>query len=294
MLLAVLLTLGGCSSPIWSSINPVNWWHSQEGGAIAQQRPPPPGADQPYPNLASVPPKPAEPDRAALQNITDALIADRANAQHTAAAAPLVDPSLPSAAPGLFGVGTAPPPGPPPPNPPAGASATLATANAPPAPPAPPPAPARPPAKAPVGAVQTAPLAAPATPAAASTAAAGAASPAPATAQAALPPLPTAPPPAANVPGVPAAASPRRRPRHRSRSGDGGDARHAAGRRRTGCPGGGCTSRPPGRGGATRAERAACPHPSRCIRGAGRPRCRATGHPGGGDTDDGCDRHPGG
>ena len=117
-LLTALLALGGCSSQSWSSINPINWWHNLEGGAIAQQRPPPPGADQPNPNLASVPPKPEEPDRAALQNIADALIADRTNAQHMAAAAPLVDPSSPSAAPGLFGVGSTPPPGPPdPPNP---------------------------------------------------------------------------------------------------------------------------------------------------------------------------------
>lgn len=159
-LLIVLLTLGACSSQSWSSINPVNWWHQQEGGAIAQQRPPPPGADQPDPNLASVPPKPPDPDRAALQNITDGLIADRTNAQHTAAAAPLVDPSSPNAAPGLFGVGSTPPPGPPsppgktaantPPNQPPMASATLPAANA-------PPAPAAPPARAPVNAVQSRP-----------------------------------------------------------------------------------------------------------------------------------------
>ena len=34
-----------------------------QGGEIAQQRPPPPGADQPYPNLATVPAKPEAPDR---------------------------------------------------------------------------------------------------------------------------------------------------------------------------------------------------------------------------------------
>src|SRR5580704_9456061 len=168
-LLTVLLAVGGCSSePSWSSMNPINWWHNLEGGAIAEQRPPPPGTDQPPPNLDSVPPKPAEPDRAALANITDTLVADRANAQHLAAAAPLADPSLPGASPGLFGVGSTPPPGPPPPNPPAAAqspnaSATLATANAPPAPPpAAPAGPATPPARAPVGAVQSAPLAEPA------------------------------------------------------------------------------------------------------------------------------------
>ena len=96
-----------------SAINPVSWWHDLQGGKIAEERPPPPGADQPYPNLASVPPKPEQPDRAALTNIANALIADRTNAQHVAAAAPIADPSLPSASPGLFGRGTVPPPPPP-------------------------------------------------------------------------------------------------------------------------------------------------------------------------------------
>jgi len=44
--------LAGCSVPI-------GWYHDVEGGAIAQQRQPPPGSDQPYPNLANVPPQPA-------------------------------------------------------------------------------------------------------------------------------------------------------------------------------------------------------------------------------------------
>ena len=34
-------------------MNPVSWWHDLQGGKIAEERPPPPGADQPYPNLAS-------------------------------------------------------------------------------------------------------------------------------------------------------------------------------------------------------------------------------------------------
>src|SRR5690348_133049 len=67
---ALVLGLTGCAS-FPSSMNPVSWWHDLQGGKIAEDRPPPPGADQPYPNLASVPPKPAEPDRAALQNIAD-------------------------------------------------------------------------------------------------------------------------------------------------------------------------------------------------------------------------------
>ena len=187
-------------------MNPVSWWHDLQGGKIAEERPPPPGADQPYPNLATVPPKPAQPDRAALDNIASALIADRTNAQHAAAATPIADPSLPSASPGLFGRGTAPPPPPAPPPGTAKASATMAAAEAPPAPAtptpptaspptAPPPASgsdvAAPPAKAPVGAVQSAPLAPP-----------GAAAQPPAVQAAAPPPLPAAPPARPNLPGV--------------------------------------------------------------------------------------------
>jgi len=155
-------------------MNPVTWWHDLQGGKIAEQRPPPPGADEPYPNLATVPPKPPEPDRAALANIANALIADRTNTQHADAAAPIADPSLPSASPGLFGKGTVPPPPPPPPAGTPTASASLPAADAPPPPPAPASsapspsaaasAPAAAPAKAPVGAVQSAELP-PATPA---------------------------------------------------------------------------------------------------------------------------------
>src|SRR6202035_946132 len=69
---AFALLLSGCSS-FPASVNPVSWWHDLQGGKIAEDRPPPPGADQPYPNLASVPPKPAPPDRATLANIANAL-----------------------------------------------------------------------------------------------------------------------------------------------------------------------------------------------------------------------------
>jgi outer membrane protein OmpA-like peptidoglycan-associated protein len=48
----VLLSLGGCAGP-------VGLYHDIEGGAIAQTRQAPPGADAPYPNLASVPAAPA-------------------------------------------------------------------------------------------------------------------------------------------------------------------------------------------------------------------------------------------
>ena len=104
MLLAVSSLLVGCSTT--SSMDPVNWWHRQEGGKIAEQRPPPPGADQPFPNMATVPAKPETPDAEALKKLTASLVADRTNAQHAAQSAPLADPSSPTASPSLFGVGT--------------------------------------------------------------------------------------------------------------------------------------------------------------------------------------------
>lgn len=227
---ALALLLGGCAS-FPSSMNPVSWWHDLEGGEIAKERPPPPGATEPYPNLASVPPKPEAPDRATLENITNALVADRTNAQHLAEAAPLADPSSPSASPALFGKGTLPPP---PPAPPPGAqtaSANLSAAEAPPpapTPPAPtPPAPtsptpaakssgtteeiAPPPAKAPVGEVQTAPLAPPGAAVQPTAQSAAPLAPPGAAAQptaqsAAPPPLPTTPPPPPSLPGATVAA----------------------------------------------------------------------------------------
>ena len=119
--------LAGCGAR--ANINPVQWWHGLQGGAIAQQRPPPPNADAPYPNLGSIPPKPEMPDPAARQRIADALAVDRANAQYEATLAPL--PNVPHARnpPGLLG--TPSPPTPPDEN---AASASLEAANAPPAP----------------------------------------------------------------------------------------------------------------------------------------------------------------
>ena len=135
--------LAGCSS-VPSSINPVSWWHDLQGGKIAEQRPPPPGADQPYPNLATVPPKPA-------------AAGPRGAGQHRQRAGRRPHQR---AAPGRGGAdgrpvlaqprrrrcsARAPAPPPPPPRPVPRASASMPAAEAPPAPatpPAPPPAPA--------------------------------------------------------------------------------------------------------------------------------------------------------
>lgn len=126
-LLGAALLLAGCGER--SNINPLQWWRELQGGAIAQQRPPPPNADAPYPNLGSVPPKPEMPDPAARQRIASALAADRANAQYEATLAPL--PNVPHTRnpPGLFAT-----PSMPASKDESAASASLDAANAPPAP----------------------------------------------------------------------------------------------------------------------------------------------------------------
>jgi len=154
-------------------MNPVTWWHDLQGGQIAQQRPPPPGANQPYPNLATIPPRPTPPDQKELAAITQGLVADRAHADYLAASSPVADPSSPAASPALFGQGTMPPP---PPAAPAGpstqagaassgssgtASASLPAVSAPPQPPMPANGVAPPPKAAPLRPVQSTPLAPP-------------------------------------------------------------------------------------------------------------------------------------
>ena len=186
-----VVLLGGCSDGF--SMNPVDWWHDMEGGRLAESRPPPPNADAPYPNLGSVPDKPAPPNQAAHTQIADALVADRRNAEYTLSTSAI--PSVPPAGSAQAGLQAPPAPatGDQQPN------AALQAANAPPPPP---------PKKAPVGAVSEAPLAAPPAPAAAPGSAAPA-SATPAAAAAAMPAIPAAPPAPPQLPGAaPAVVAP--------------------------------------------------------------------------------------
>jgi outer membrane protein OmpA-like peptidoglycan-associated protein len=206
---AVLLLLSGCGPT--HSYNPVDWWHDLEGGPISDSRPPPPNADAPYPNLASVPAKPNVPDAAARARIASGLVADRANAQYAASLSPLPAPSTAASRPL--------------PRPPAAAvsddtsSATLQAANAPPAPPAGlvrqgPPQPPLPnvpmtaPRPAPITGVKAAPLAAPPPPVAAASVAAAPVAGGDASAAAVLPDMPDRPPAAPRLPGVLATTAP--------------------------------------------------------------------------------------
>ncbi len=164
---ALLLT-GGCGGGD-SDAGPVEWWHQLEGGPIADARPPPPNADQPYPDLGHIPGKPPITDPRTRLQIANALVADRANAQYAAANAPLPPP--------------VPRPALPKPPPPAPGSDTASSASMPAASAAPPPRPA------PTGAVEQAELAPPPAPDAAA-------------ASAELPIMPAAPPPPPTLPGV--------------------------------------------------------------------------------------------
>ncbi len=124
-LLALAPALGGCGNTDLTE-RPVAFIHGLEGGAIAQQRPPPPGAGQPFPNLGNIPPRPVPLPPAARQQVADALSIDRTLAEREAALAPLPPPSAPAL-----------PATPPPPAPnPNASTATMPASTAPP-PPAP-------------------------------------------------------------------------------------------------------------------------------------------------------------
>jgi hypothetical protein len=107
-------------------------YHSLEGGAIAQQRQPPPGYNLPYPNLADVPPAPP-PEAPDLQAKIAAEVANPATGVSPPSPVALAGLRLPGAPPpvpelpGLYVPPLPPPPAPPktappkrptPPNPP--------------------------------------------------------------------------------------------------------------------------------------------------------------------------------
>ena len=128
--------LGGCGGPN-DNIAPVDWWHHLEGGELARERPPPPGAELPYPKVFTVPAKPTAPSAAFRQTVQGELVTDRDTTERMAAHTPIDLNAVP----------------PPPPKPPAApaapsddtANATLPAADAPPPPKAAaPPAPAAP------------------------------------------------------------------------------------------------------------------------------------------------------
>ncbi|MBO0711628.1 MAG: hypothetical protein J2P47_10175, partial [Acetobacteraceae bacterium] len=111
-IVGLLAPVCGCSS-LPGSVNPVDWWHGLEGGVIAEQRPPPPGADEPYPNLATVPARPAAPDRQRMGQISAALTEARANAQFAASTMPIQPAASQAGSPPTPGKPSTQPPPPP-------------------------------------------------------------------------------------------------------------------------------------------------------------------------------------
>ena len=180
-----LLALAACTAPAG---DPIAWWRQLEGGRLAQDRPPPPNPDAPFPNLATVPARPATTGATTRAGIAAGLANDQRDGAF-ATTRPIASPSLrPAAAPQ--------------PAPPGGIGASLAAASAPPASaPSPPvqaarPAIAPPQTPPPVQTTLTLPSAPPAPPHLPGVA--GITAPAP-------PPRAPAPPPPAPAPFIPGA-----------------------------------------------------------------------------------------
>ena len=97
-LFALLAGLAGCKGggPVGAG---VDLFHDLQGGVIAQQRPPPPGVNDPFPSIGSIPARPAAPDIVAQQHIADQLAAQRDQAEQAAAANPLTPRAPPPALP---------------------------------------------------------------------------------------------------------------------------------------------------------------------------------------------------
>jgi outer membrane protein OmpA-like peptidoglycan-associated protein len=177
---------------------PIDWWHQLQGGALADERPPPPGVADPYPSLSQVPARPAPSDPAARRALSARLTSQRDRTERLAAQDPIEQagpPAIPAPLPG----GTLARPG--------------ASATPPPAGTAPPPASEPPMAR--LDAAEAKPDAAPAPARSAATAAGSPAAPSSrmrtpaATPEAsdgdgAPPPLPTGAPSIPMLPGLPA------------------------------------------------------------------------------------------
>lgn len=108
--IALALLAAGCSVP--KEVNPVEIYRQVSGNADLD-RLPPPGLDQPFPNLASVPPRPERPPLAMRESVSSGLEADRARSRVPLEPGTLVTASRPfTAAPGDPPIPAAPPPEP--------------------------------------------------------------------------------------------------------------------------------------------------------------------------------------
>ncbi len=89
-MLGLALALAGCTE---GTIAPVRLLREVEGGRLAEPRPAVPRADQPYPRLVEVPPRPDATATAERARIAAGLATDRSNAQYAATLAPLTLPA---------------------------------------------------------------------------------------------------------------------------------------------------------------------------------------------------------
>ena len=96
--LVFAFALGGCAD-MPDALNPAEWFKSAErlftgdgvesdadaaeSGLSTERGQPAPGADRPFPNLATVPEQPRPPSRAERQTIVEGLVADRERAQYS-------------------------------------------------------------------------------------------------------------------------------------------------------------------------------------------------------------------
>lgn len=83
------LPLAGCGNQN-PFMTPVGWWHDLQGGAIASERPPPPGADLPYPKIYTIPPKPDLPSNAYRLTVETQLAQERDDTERLAAHSPII------------------------------------------------------------------------------------------------------------------------------------------------------------------------------------------------------------
>lgn len=100
------LGLAGCAVP--RALNPAEIWR-EVSGANDAARPTPPGLDQPFPSLGTVPPRPDRPSPEAREAISAGLAADRSRSRD-----PLVLRSVPGSGGGAVPTGPGLSGGPPP------------------------------------------------------------------------------------------------------------------------------------------------------------------------------------
>ncbi|TLU71483.1 hypothetical protein [Lichenicoccus roseus] len=95
LILATPLAASGCGGRDTVD-TPVNWWHQLEGGEIAKDRPPPPGVNDPYPHVGTVPAAAPVVASAALRaSVTESLMRQRNLTTRVDANDPLPPPVLP-------------------------------------------------------------------------------------------------------------------------------------------------------------------------------------------------------